>query len=673
MTDEQDAESYTDGVVVYGEPVDPPDEPRTTYATVTSSGDQELRPIIPAWMRSPAQRREVARTAAQVAAHHAAVHALYSPKYLAKVALYAPLGALVGLWKVIHWLWDLQGFGLRQAAATKGNVSDYLLLSAQRDRRVAARTRIVAPLALLLVIAVVVFVRLAPLSLRLLVLFAVALPLAWLGRPAGKPITERVTVGSPFTKLTAEMVRDALVSLGMSRIKDPGDVKFEQPGIHRADGGWLAPVLLPAGMEAIKVIEARGSLSSALRLPLDQVWPEQGPEHHGQLHLWVSPRPVSKMPAPRWSLLNAGAMTSFFAPMPVGYDERGRPITHTLFQRNTLIGGQPGSGKSFDGRSVVLAALLDPTVELWVAAFKPSEDHYDLKPYATRYLCGVDEATLDEAESMVEAVLAEIQRRQATLGRLKRAGKIEEGRTTPELARAGLGLHGLVVFLDEVHELFLHSKLAGESMARALKQGRSCGVHIILVTQVADKDSVPPVITRVVSSRWCLSVLDQVANDQIMGTGAYKRGQTGTQFRPGIDAGWGVTSGVQDGYNGAARGYYPTGRDLVDLLARIARVRAGSVFTAPDATPRGDTLADVRRVFYAGEVFVSWQQLAARLADTFPERYTGIGQDAVRALVRDADDDIQSVDGKDKGSRSTLKGLRLQHLSEALSRREIGR
>jgi S-DNA-T family DNA segregation ATPase FtsK/SpoIIIE len=672
MTDEQDAESYDDGVVVYGEPVDAADEPRTAYATITSSGDAELRPIIAAWARNPAQRREMARTAAQVAAHHAAYHALYSWKYLGRVAMYAPLGVVRGLWKVIHWLWDLQGFGLRQAAATKGNAEEYLKLSAQRDRRVAARTRITLPLVLLVVVAVAVFVHLAPLWMRLVAAFAVALPLAWLGRPPGKQITERVTVGQPFTRLTAEMVRAALVALGIPKLREPGDVKFEQPGVHRVDGGWLAPVLLPAGMEAIKVIEARGGLSSALRLPMDQVWPEQGPEHHGQLHLWVAPRPVSKMPPPRWSLLNSGATTSFFAPMPVGHDERGRPITHTLFQRNTLIGGQPGSGKSFDGRSVVMGALLDPTVELWIAAFKPSEDHYDLKPYATRYLCGVDEVTLDEAESMVEAVLAEIQRRQATLGRLKRAGKIEEGRTTPDLARAGLGLHGLVVFLDEVHELFLHSKLAGESMARALKQGRSCGVHIILVTQVADKDSVPPVITRVVSSRWCLSVLDQVANDQIMGTGAYKRGQTGTQFRPGIDAGWGVTSGLQDGYNGAARGYYPTGRDLADLLARIARVRAGSVFTAPDTAPRGDTLADVRRVFYAGEVFVSWQQLAARLADTFPERYTGIGQDAVRALVRDADDDIQSLDGKDKGSRKTLKGLRLEHLVDALSRREIG-
>jgi S-DNA-T family DNA segregation ATPase FtsK/SpoIIIE len=654
-----------------GGPVDGPDEHRTIYADVVER-EHELRPIVPAWVRNRAQRREVARTGVSLAAYHVAYHATRAPKYAVKVAVWAPVGLVRGVWKLWAWSFDLEGFGIRQDAASRNAVADYVTLSRQRDRRVGGRLWFTLPLLIVAAVAVWLLIAKAPHWARWVALAAVVPAVAVYGRPADRPITDRVTIGAPFTKLTAEMVRAALCALGLSKLKEPGDVKFEQPGVHRADGGWLAPVLLPAGMEAIKVIEARGGLSSALRLPLDQVWPEQGPEHTGQLHLWVSPRPVSKMPAPRWSLLNASAWSSFFEPVPVGYDERGRPVTHTLFQRNTLIGGQPGSGKSFDGRAVVLAGLLDPTVELWIAAFKASEDHYDLKPFASRYLCGVDEATLDAAADLVESVLAEIQRRQATLGKLKRAGQIDEGRTSPELARAGLGLHGLVVFFDEVHELFLHSKQAGESMARALKQGRSAGVHIVLVTQVAGRDSVPPEITRVISSRWCLSVLDQVANDQVMGTGAYKRGQTGTQFRPGIDAGWGVTSGIQDGYNGAARGYYPTGRDLVELLARIAAVRAGSVFgpVDDDRTPRRDILVDALRVYaHAGRRALHWATLAQLLADEHPESYADLTPEVLSAMLRDAG--VPSEDVKTDGVNR--KGAKRAAIEAAIAARGGGR
>jgi S-DNA-T family DNA segregation ATPase FtsK/SpoIIIE len=145
---------------------------------------------------------------------------------------------------------------------------------------------------------------------------------------------------------------------------------------------------------------------------------------------------------------------------------------------------------------------------------------------------------------MIADGLAEVRRRQTILGRLKREGKIAEGRTDPNLARQGLGLHPLILVFDEVHELFMESEQGVKDMVRLIKQGRSAFVSVVLITQVADKDSVPPAITRCVSSRWCLSVLDQIANDQIMGTGAYKRGQTGTMFRPEVDAGWGFTVGM---------------------------------------------------------------------------------------------------------------------------------
>src|SRR5690606_23865176 len=120
-------------------------------------------------------------------------------------------------------------------------------------------------------------------------------------------------------------------------------------------------------VEAVTVVAARGRLSSALRLPLDQVWPAVGPDHEGQLDLWVGFQPTSKMKAPRWGLTSGDARTSIFEPFAIGTDQRQRPVSTSLFARNFLIGGVPGSGKSYAARVLALGAALDPTVELRIA------------------------------------------------------------------------------------------------------------------------------------------------------------------------------------------------------------------------------------------------------------------------------------------------------------------
>jgi S-DNA-T family DNA segregation ATPase FtsK/SpoIIIE len=497
---------------------------------------------------------------------------------------------------------------------------------------------------------------------------AVAVPvLAWAGRPADKPIIDRTVTAPGFTRLTAEMVRAALVDMGA--VKDPASVTFPAPGIHTDGPGYLARINLPHGIEAVKVISERGRLSSALRLPVDQVWPTVGPEHAGQLDLWVGKVPSSQMGVPRWALASPSARVSVFEGYPVGHDERLRPVHFRPFEKNVLIGGQPGSGKTFGGRAIVLGALLDPTVEVWLAAFKPAEDFLDVSGHCARYVCGIDDMTLTEAEEMVIDGLAEVQRRQTLLGKLKRAGKITEGRTSPELAAAGIGLHPLFLVFDEVHELFLGNRDLQVAMARLIKQGRSAGVIVVLITQVASKDSVPPDITRLVSTRWCMSVADQVANAQIMGTGSYKRGITGTAYRPEIDAGWGVTSGLAGSYMGPVRAYYPNARDLGVLVARIQAVRAGGGYatTVDPATPGRDFLADVRGVFYAGEAFLSWQSIAARLAEQLPEHYRAATVESVSAQYR-ALTGFKPEDGRDKTLGRVLKGAKLTAVEAAAAR-----
>jgi S-DNA-T family DNA segregation ATPase FtsK/SpoIIIE len=498
------------------------------------------------------------------------------------------------------------------------------------------------------------------------VVAAAVVPVAVFGRPADRPITDRVTIGAKFVRLTAEMVRTAVVALGMSRVKDPGDITFPGVGIHRDGPGWLARFNLPAGVEAIAVIERRGALSSALRLPVDQVWPSVGPDHAGQVDLWVGMVPTSKMPAPKWALASESARTSVFDGYPIGHDERLRPVAFKPFERNVLIGGQPGSGKTYAGRAIVLGALLDPTVECWLAAFKPSEDFWDVRDYCTRYECGLDEATMTAGAEMVAAGLREVQRRQTLLGKLKRDGTITEGRTSPELAAAGIGLHPLLLVFDEAHELLADDDVARNAV-RLVKQGRSAGVICVFITQVAGAGAIPPELTRIASSRWCLSVLDQIANDQVMGTGAYKRGLTGTSYRPGVDAGWGATLGIADGYAGACRAYYPTQRDLTTLLTRIKTVRTGTTYaTDSDTAPRRDFLADVIRVFAdAGRRRLHGATLAELLATAYPDAYAGLSQDVLSATMRDLGVPTEQVNVEGTNRR----GFKIETVEAAVANR----
>jgi S-DNA-T family DNA segregation ATPase FtsK/SpoIIIE len=665
---EGDAEVVPVEPVRYGGPVDPPDEPRTLYGTILSTRDHNREPLVAAWLRNHDQRIQVAKAGSGYAAYLAAKHALKSPKYGVKTLYWALLGVFVLTGKLLRWANDTEHkWALMQHAASHNDAETYLKLDREREKHARWRWLVLAAgTSAALVLAGVLLSPLVPWWSRWVALAAAVPGLAWLTRPADKPIIDRTTIGPRFVKLTAEMVRQALCSLGLSGIKEPQQLKFPEGhgGVHRDGPGWMAIVDLPQGVEAIDVIQRRGKLSSALRLPVDQVWPEVGPDHAGQLALWVARFPMSRMGRAKWQLARPGAMTSCFEPMPFGADPRQRPVCCTLFQRNFLIGGQPGSGKTFGARALTIGVLHDPTAEVWLAAFKPSEDFYDLSPFCTRYACGLDDEAFDAAEQMINDGMRENRRRQELLGRLKRAGKITEGRTSPELARQGIGLHPLVLVFDEFHELLIERPDAAKTLIRLVKQGRAAGIIVVMATQVAGKDSIPPELTRVTSSRWCMSVKDQVANDQIMGTGAYKQGLTGTVYRPEIDAGWGATDGMAN-MPGPVRAYYPGEQELTGLIARIAELRGMGTNVTGTHADRRDVLDDILRVFATfGRRGIHWQTLAEMLAAQFPDAYEGISADAVSALVRNKG--VPSEDVKVDGVN--LKGCKKVAVEAAVQR-----
>jgi S-DNA-T family DNA segregation ATPase FtsK/SpoIIIE len=153
--------------------------------------------------------------------------------------------------------------------------------------------------------------------------------------------------------------------------------------------------------------------------------------------------------------------------------------------------------------------------------------------------------------------------------------------------------------------------------------------------------------------RWCLAVQDQVANDMILGTGAYKRGVTGTVYRPGADAGWGVMTGLAAPT--AVRSHYPKPEVTAAIVARAAALRGGKVVGGPTDAPARSVLTDTVAIFADGERGLHWETIAARLVERFPEHYRAATAETVSAQLRAAG--VPSVDVKAKGA--TRKGARL--------------
>ena len=632
--DDADRESVLIGRPALGRPVDPPDEARP----FTRSTAAHRPPVLPPWLSSHAQVIASAVWMWREARYHAGFHAVRAPKYAVKTAVYAPAGAVRTVSRLARWASAEDGnWHLRQHAADRGDAAQWLALDARRQRQSRWRwpllvTGTVAALAGGLVLAAAPGLA----AWRWLAVAVVVAVCARAGRPEDKPITDRVSAGKTYRKLTAELVRRALLSIQLSGInsavaKDPGAISFPTE-IHRDGPGHLAIVDLPYGVEAADVIARRGRLASGLRLPLDQVWPEPAPGHTGRLALWVGYQPASQMRQPAWPLLK-GTRVDVFQSFPFATTPRMTVVNASLIGRNWLFGGQPGSGKTFALRLLALAAALDPRVELRIYEMKGVGDFKALAPVCAEYGNGFDDATLAACAKLIDWLYAECQRRSKRIEHYAAAGKAPENKVTPELASLkGSGLHPLVVCLDELQELMLspYGKRAGEVLEKVIKLGRALGVILIIGTQIPDKDSLPTGITRNVSTRFCLSVADQTANDMILGTSAYKLGHRATAFKPGPpaeggQAGWGILRGI--GETGARCSFYIDADQATRIVEHAVALRtaAGTMPAAGtqtrEAGPAYDVLADVAAIWPMGEDAAWNETLLERLASLRPEVY----------------------------------------------------
>lgn len=678
-----------------------PDEPETASAVLVDSKDAQTpdrwtpsalrtaqrRPIVPAWARSKAELLNAGRWVVRHYSHIAAYHMLRSPKYGLKLAVRSPRGVIRALSATGRWVSDAEGLPVRLAAVRREDADGYLRLSRQRDNRVRWRTLLLVASLVVGAATVAVFLTLTPPWLHRVVLAGLVGLFGLLGAPADKPLLDTVTTVRRAPKLTSEMVIRALGSLSIAGInqalaKDPKNaIEFAAP-ITRDGPGWRADINLPSGVTVGEVAERRDKLASALSRPLGCVWPEGNAEvHPGRLVLFVGDEDMSRSRQREWSLLKSGSV-DLFRPFAFGSDQRGQLVEVTLMFAAVVIGSIPRIGKTFALRLMLLAAALDVTAELHAYDVKGTGDLSVLEPVAHRYRAGDDEDDIEYAVADLRALQAEMRRRAKVIRDLPR-DVCPENKVTRELSsKKGLGLHPIVLAVDECQRWFEHPEHGKELEAISedlVRRGPALGIITMFATQRPDARSLPTGISSNAVLRFCLKVMGQMENDMVLGTSAYKNGVRATMFSR-RDKGIGYLAGEGDDPQ-ITRSFYVDGprAERVMARARVMREEAGRLSghalgqaPEPDSRPSYNLLDDLAAVWPDSETAAWNETLCARLAELRPDTYGGWKSEQLTSALKAVKPEpvkVVDVGRRVDGKPVTRRGIRRDDLTTAVTER----
>jgi S-DNA-T family DNA segregation ATPase FtsK/SpoIIIE len=568
--------------------------------------------------------------------------------------------AVVGLARIGHaqlaWWWLSEQTYLRQEAiAANDHRTWHQLHTHAREVRLVRGIALGAEAAAAAVLCIVLTV-LGPIAWGLAL--AVAVPvLAWIGRPADKPIMTSAVVPVAYEQLTMEAIIRALGALGIGEMNkalreypDKAVVPVDPP--MRDGPGWLARLDLPYGVTAGAVSEKREELASGLRRPLGCVWPEtEHKRHPGALNLYVSDEDMTTAEQPPWPLAKRGA-ADLFKPQVFAFDPRGKAATVLLMFASVIIGSVPRMGKTFLLRLLLLICALDVRAELHLYDLKGTGDLAPLRPVAHRYRAGDDPEDIEYLVADFRKLRTELRRRTKVIRQIadEHPELCPENKVTTELASdKRLGLHPVVIAVDECQVAYEHKAYGGELEEIAtdlFKRGPALGMLPLLATQRPDAKSIPTPISANAVLRMCLKVMGQTENDMVLGTSQYKRGIRATMF--GLED-KGVFYFAGEGREPRImRSQYIDGPGAKVIAARARAMReaagrlTGYALGLDDDTEVRSFLDDVLTVF--GDDDKLWREtIADRLRGAFPAVYADITPEAVASQLRTLGVEVKPV------------------------------
>jgi hypothetical protein len=289
--------------------------------------------------------------------------------------------------------------------------------------------------------------------------------------------------------------------------------------VTRTAAGEALVLRLPVGQSVPWLAGRADVLATAASVREVTVEPAPGNVRFARVTL-IRRDPLDVADALAWPSREAREL-SLWAPIPVGVDDHGQAVSLRLPERNVLLGGEPGAGKSAALSMLVATAALDPSVRLWLLDGKLVE----LAPWApcAERTAGVE---IDDAIELLRALRTEMDARYDEL--------LERG-LRKVTADQGLPLH-MVVCDELAFYLTAEDRKQRAAFAELLRdlvaRGRAAGIIVAAATQKPAADVVPSSLRDLFGFRWALRCNTPQASDTILGQGWASEGYSAARIAP---------------------------------------------------------------------------------------------------------------------------------------------
>jgi S-DNA-T family DNA segregation ATPase FtsK/SpoIIIE len=275
------------------------------------------------------------------------------------------------------------------------------------------------------------------------------------------------------------------------------------------------------------------------------------------------------------------APLSIWKPIHLGTDELGHRVEVTLAERNMLIGGEPGGGKSVALQLIVAHGALSPDCRLVMVDGKRVELGL-WRDCAERFIG----PSIDDAIDTFSWLQDKIDERTDWLLDHKKR------KITPDT--------GFPIYLVAVDEIAYYSATAGSSAQQKelnarnrdiVARGRAPGIIAIEATQRPSADIIPTSLRDLFGYRWAFRCSTEASSDTILGHGWANMGYTATEIDPQArGVGW---LRAEDGIPRRVKAAYLTDEQIIDLAGWAAQARA--THHAPAHPSTEDNVVRLRR------------------------------------------------------------------------------
>ena len=277
-------------------------------------------------------------------------------------------------------------------------------------------------------------------------------------------------------------------------------------------------VRMPVGSHVAELEEAAEPLAATLGVR--EVRVRRSADNAALAHVVIVRRDSLAHGSFPWPLVDTH-QASLWEPIPVGLDENGRPAELGLPERNVLVGGEPGAGKSVFLSVLVAAAALDPAVTLTLLDGK-------LVELAAWRGCATNTVgpSIPDAIEVLGRIQSEMDARYREL-LAKRLRKVAPG--------DGMALH--VVVVDELafylggSDRKLKAEIT-ELLRDLVSRGRAAGIIVLAATQKPSADVIPTQIRDLFGFRVALRCSTPQASDTVLGQGWAALGYSAAAIDP---------------------------------------------------------------------------------------------------------------------------------------------